>query len=337
MMRRANYTGDEVPFVWPLSYGNVWPWSVVYGLDPHASIPTRVFTCRVTTASLCVRCLHISTQCSTILLSMVDSALSEYLLNIYFYAHCIFFHRMVPKKVASHSTLTSERIWLQTLARTPQPPAALKGSASHIPLLFDGVVFYLSSAYIPPLTKNVKGAAVAERLACSHLTNANQVQSPAGSLPDIRKWESCRTMAPVGRSSQRSPISPALSFRRFFIFTSLTLISSQDLVVKSNPNLFTHSDKYSSAHLESVEATYRHDEYSPSSCWGTGKALDAACSGAGCRANICFLKRRTMVRISEQHNQVLVDREDIEAAHCDAMAIQVGCSDAGWWNNNVSP
>ncbi|KAJ8878412.1 hypothetical protein PR048_018990 [Dryococelus australis] len=40
-------------------------------------------------------------------------------------------------------------------------------------------------------TKPVEGAAVAERLALSPPTQANLVQSPAGS-PDFRKWESCR-------------------------------------------------------------------------------------------------------------------------------------------------
>ncbi|KAJ8874501.1 hypothetical protein PR048_025361 [Dryococelus australis] len=39
-----------------------------------------------------------------------------------------------------------------------------------------------------------QGTAIAERLACSPLTKANRVQSPAGSLPDFRMWESCRTM-----------------------------------------------------------------------------------------------------------------------------------------------
>ncbi|KAJ8888012.1 hypothetical protein PR048_007497 [Dryococelus australis] len=64
---------------------------------------------------------------------------------------------------------------------------------------------------------------------------ANRVQSPAGS-PDFRKWESCRTMPLVGGSSRRSSVSPTLSFRRRSICTSITLIGSQDLAVKSRPN-----------------------------------------------------------------------------------------------------
>ncbi|KAJ8891916.1 hypothetical protein PR048_004475 [Dryococelus australis] len=65
------------------------------------------------------------------------------------------------------------------------------------------------------------GATVAERL-------ANRVQSPAGS-PNFRKWESCRTMPLFGEFSRGSPVSPTPSFRRRSIFTSITLIGSQDL------------------------------------------------------------------------------------------------------------
>ncbi|KAJ8893210.1 hypothetical protein PR048_005796 [Dryococelus australis] len=66
-------------------------------------------------------------------------------------------------------------------------------------------------------------AAVAGWLYCSLPTKANWLQSPAGSLPDIRLWESCRTMPLVGRFFRGSPISPSLSFRRCSIIASLTL------------------------------------------------------------------------------------------------------------------
>ncbi|KAJ8890959.1 hypothetical protein PR048_010468 [Dryococelus australis] len=72
----------------------------------------------------------------------------------------------------------------------------------------------------------------AERLARSPPTKANRVQSPAGSI-DFRKWESCRTMPLVSGFSRGSPVSPAPSFRRRSIYTSITLIGSQDLDVKS--------------------------------------------------------------------------------------------------------
>ncbi|KAJ8894913.1 hypothetical protein PR048_000220 [Dryococelus australis] len=52
------------------------------------------------------------------------------------------------------------------------------------------------------------GAAVAERLNKSPPAKANLVQSPAGPLPDLHKWESCRTMPLVGGFSRGSPVSP---------------------------------------------------------------------------------------------------------------------------------
>ncbi|KAJ8891291.1 hypothetical protein PR048_010807 [Dryococelus australis] len=56
---------------------------------------------------------------------------------------------------------------------------------------------------------------------------------------DYRKWESCWTMQLVGGFSLGSPVSPAPSFQRSSILTSITLIGSQDRAVKSHPNLFT--------------------------------------------------------------------------------------------------
>ncbi|KAJ8869920.1 hypothetical protein PR048_028930 [Dryococelus australis] len=77
-------------------------------------------------------------------------------------------------------------------------------------------------------------AAVAQRFACSPHTKANQAQSPAGSLPNFRKWLSCRTMPLVGGFSRGSPVSPVLLFQRCSILTSITLIGSQDL---AHPNV----------------------------------------------------------------------------------------------------
>ncbi|KAJ8870107.1 hypothetical protein PR048_029119 [Dryococelus australis] len=51
-------------------------------------------------------------------------------------------------------------------------------------------------------------AAVAERLACSPPTIVNRVQSPIGSLPDFRMWESCRMMPLVGGFSRDLPFPP---------------------------------------------------------------------------------------------------------------------------------
>ncbi|KAJ8891930.1 hypothetical protein PR048_004489 [Dryococelus australis] len=83
-------------------------------------------------------------------------------------------------------------------------------------------------------------------------TKANRVQSPPGS-PDLRMWKSCRTMSLVGGFSRGSPVTLAPSFRRCSIFTSITLIGSQDLAVKRCPNLFTHSLSLNSTVLYTLE------------------------------------------------------------------------------------
>ncbi|KAJ8871980.1 hypothetical protein PR048_028320 [Dryococelus australis] len=58
---------------------------------------------------------------------------------------------------------------------------------------------------------------------------ANRIQFPAGSPPDVRVWTSFRTMPLVGGFSRGSPVGPTLSFRHSSILPSFTLISSQDL------------------------------------------------------------------------------------------------------------
>ncbi|KAJ8897638.1 hypothetical protein PR048_002987 [Dryococelus australis] len=63
-------------------------------------------------------------------------------------------------------------------------------------------------------------------------TKANRAQSPAGSLPDFRKWESFRTMTLVGDL----PFTLPLHFGFAPFSTHFTLIGSQELV-NSHPNL----------------------------------------------------------------------------------------------------
>ncbi|KAJ8871462.1 hypothetical protein PR048_027779 [Dryococelus australis] len=107
------------------------------------------------------------------------------------------------------------------------------------------------------------GATVAERLARSPPTKANRAQSPASS-PDFRKWESFRMVPLVGGYSRGSPVSPAPSFRRSSIFTSITLIGSKDFAVRSRPNLFTPSHltipEFVLGHLEHVSFQYASDD-----------------------------------------------------------------------------
>ncbi|KAJ8880014.1 hypothetical protein PR048_020636 [Dryococelus australis] len=76
------------------------------------------------------------------------------------------------------------------------------------------------------------GVTVTERLDCSPPTQAIRIQSLAGTLPDFRIWESCRTMPLLGGFSRGSPVPPP----HFYILPSITLIGSQDVEVKSRPN-----------------------------------------------------------------------------------------------------
>ncbi|KAJ8893567.1 hypothetical protein PR048_006167 [Dryococelus australis] len=84
-------------------------------------------------------------------------------------------------------------------------------------------------------TTTFKEVTVVERLARSPPTKANRVQSQVGS-PEFLKWESCRTMPLVDGFSRGSPIFPASLFWGHSIYTSITLIGSQDLAVKSRSN-----------------------------------------------------------------------------------------------------
>ncbi|KAJ8866670.1 hypothetical protein PR048_032531 [Dryococelus australis] len=60
-------------------------------------------------------------------------------------------------------------------------------------------------------TAKEKGVAVTKRLACSPPTKTNRVQSPAGPLPDLRTWETLRTMPLVGGFSRDLPFGSILT------------------------------------------------------------------------------------------------------------------------------
>ncbi|KAJ8889322.1 hypothetical protein PR048_008821 [Dryococelus australis] len=89
----------------------------------------------------------------------------------------------------------------------------------------------------------------------------------------------CRWSAGFSRGS---PVSPALSFRHCSILTSIALIGSQDLYVKSRPNLFTHS-------LYARLAIVRPSEVT----------LDAATLGVE-RRHFSFLRRRESCSLPEE-------------------------------------
>ncbi|KAJ8879949.1 hypothetical protein PR048_020570 [Dryococelus australis] len=90
---------------------------------------------------------------------------------------------------------------------------------------------------IPALLRGHGGCAVS--LLFSHQGDPGSI--PGRVTPDSRMWESCRPMPLVGGLLRGSPPPPppASSSRRRSILTSITPIGSEDLDVKSRPNLST--------------------------------------------------------------------------------------------------
>ncbi|KAJ8896300.1 hypothetical protein PR048_001644 [Dryococelus australis] len=79
-----------------------------------------------------------------------------------------------------------------------------------------------------------EGGGVAVSLLAFHQGDPGSI--PGRVNPDFRMWESFGMMPLVGGFSRGSLISPAPSLRRCSILTSITLIGSQDLDVKSHAN-----------------------------------------------------------------------------------------------------
>ncbi|KAJ8888795.1 hypothetical protein PR048_008287 [Dryococelus australis] len=122
------------------------------------------------------------------------------------------------------------------LGDLPFPPPFHSGVASYSPKS-PSLALKTSQNLFTNLVRIRRGPrTVAEWLAHSPPTNPPG-SIPAGS-PDFREWESFRTMPLFGGFSRRSPVSPTPSFRRRSVFASVILIGSEDLDVKTRPNLF---------------------------------------------------------------------------------------------------
>ncbi|KAJ8898214.1 hypothetical protein PR048_003574 [Dryococelus australis] len=109
---------------------------------------------------------------------------------------------------------------------------------------FEGKLFTTchTDAVFSPIFKGL-------RLAHSPPSKANRVQSPAGSLPDFHKWESCWTMPLVGGFTLGSLVSPALAFQHCSILTSSSSLKTSLLRAAKNlstqPNPIFNFKKYS--------------------------------------------------------------------------------------------
>ncbi|KAJ8868676.1 hypothetical protein PR048_030215 [Dryococelus australis] len=91
---------------------------------------------------------------------------------------------------------------------------------------------------------------------------------PGQVTPDFRMWELCGMIPLVSRFSRGSPISPTLSFQCCSILTSITLIGSQDLNVKS----LQISSLTLTVHLGRISVFWincNHSTICQSSCWLT--------------------------------------------------------------------
>ncbi|KAJ8895352.1 hypothetical protein PR048_000684 [Dryococelus australis] len=93
------------------------------------------------------------------------------------------------------------------------------------------------------------------RLDCSPPTKANRVQPLAASLPDFRKWESCRAMPLVGEFTREFPVSPALHSGAAPFSPRFTLIGSQDLILGARS--MNHELPSSLGRLKCIPTTHK--------------------------------------------------------------------------------
>ncbi|KAJ8888996.1 hypothetical protein PR048_008490 [Dryococelus australis] len=128
-------------------------------------------------------------------------------------------------------------------------------------------------------------AAVPERLIYSPPTKENWAQSPAGSLPFYARGNRAGRFRWSAGFLEALPLPPVPSFRRCSILTSITLIVSQELPVKSRSNLFT------SLH-------YRNDKWyfqkQPTSYLGVPDSIPGRVASGFCMWETC----RTMPLVS---------------------------------------
>ncbi|KAJ8882525.1 hypothetical protein PR048_014336 [Dryococelus australis] len=88
---------------------------------------------------------------------------------------------------------------------------------------------------------NAMGAAVAEQLDRSPPTKPNRVQSLAGSLLIFANGNRAGLCGWSVGFLRDLPFPPSVHFGDNLYSPDFTLIASQDLAVKSHPNIFTHS------------------------------------------------------------------------------------------------
>ncbi|KAJ8878509.1 hypothetical protein PR048_019087 [Dryococelus australis] len=150
------------------------------------------------------------------------------------------------------------RMW-ESCRTMPFPPPFHSGAAPYSSVLKTSLLraVQISSLTLMQRIVGGRGDVVVRLLAHKHQTESGR------SFSDFRLWESCRTMPLVGGFSWGSPVPPSHTHH------TSPLIGSQDLNVKSLPNLSTRSLTHSTmAWLTSY------------SKWGRSDPVDIYSSGA---------------------------------------------------------
>ncbi|KAJ8884374.1 hypothetical protein PR048_016231 [Dryococelus australis] len=139
--------------------------------------------------------------------------------------------------VPEHRTYIVERKVVRRLHYSPPTLANLPG-LQLVDFLDDLPLFH----HCIPLLFRVRFLSSSPALTISTFnpTKANRVRSPAGSLPDFRKWESSRTILLVGGFPHGPPVYPAFALRVPPYPPLFTLTGFHDLALRNSTNRSTH-------------------------------------------------------------------------------------------------
>ncbi|KAJ8868695.1 hypothetical protein PR048_030234 [Dryococelus australis] len=161
-------------------------------------------------------------------------------------------HQHLVKALANDSTANQaeETRGLETrLSDSRREPGSIPGGfvpgISHVGIMLRArsmlrALQISSPTHLPSLPRANQ---LRNRLVCSPPTEANRVQSPAGSLPNFRKRESCRTMPLMAVFLRDLPFPLPLNPSVPPFSPHFTLIGSQDRAIKGYPNLSTQPNR----------------------------------------------------------------------------------------------
>ncbi|KAJ8888696.1 hypothetical protein PR048_008188 [Dryococelus australis] len=164
-------------------------------------------------------------------------------------------------------------------------------------------------------------------LDCSPPTKANRVQSLSGSLPEFHMWESCWTMPPASKFFFSGfPVSPALSFRRCTILTSL------------HPHRLSRPRCYDPPKF--LDSTI--EQLAPSLMTTLSPTIDYSRAGIACEGIKCCGKQqqpqKTHVPLVSSACEILNSNApgiDYESPWFDSTSVKKPRTDYSHFNNNI--